>query len=214
MSVIAYAGTTTTTETFFAEGDCFEKNQYCELIDFRGISHTYWFGDSIDNPEESLYENVDFFVGGIGSGISCERGLCKNANNEVIGLDPKWPAFAGAVSSAGSIAPETASQPVVQQSAEPPYQLGSKVVDVGSRDYPIPQNKLIVVSKVNGLVIHRITVNGGNNKCMSFDENKSMSGKKRSNLNMGDDISLPIPNVCNLFQIDIETNMGSWTHSF
>lgn len=204
-AIAAYAGTTTSTNAAFSEGSCFEKNEYCEFTDFRGQSHEYWFGSSIKPTEESLYQSVDFYVGKLGSGISCDGGLCTNDKNEVVGLDPKWPPFTSAFAKEKASAP--AEQPV-QQATTIPYKLGMLEGNPYSGN-PLEQSpRLQVISLVKGLIVEKVNINEG--ECVTWIN--PASGKNKIS-RMGEAINIAIFH-CTLVKVDVTTNMGSWTHTF
>jgi hypothetical protein len=125
-----------------------------------------------------------------------------NANGEIIGLNPK---------TFNQTQPEQQQQPS-QQSSEPPYQVATATEVEGTDVHPIVYNVMRIISKVNGLQVYKVTVNEGSNKCFHFDASTSRDGKKRSNLNMGDALTIPLLKNCNFIKMDVETNMGAWTH--
>lgn len=213
-SVVAFAETTTSTETIFQEGTCYEKNEYCEFTDFRGQTHEYWFGSSMtSNPDENLYPTVPFYAGAVGNGVWCSDGLCVNANSEVIGIDPKWPAFADAYASQKSSATAPASAPV-QQAAEIPYKFMNRD---GRTPYGTIEHELLLVSLVDGLEVDSIVINDGTGGCGSF--NRALLKKSRPTLDfgkvgLGKELGVKFRDDCHIVRVEVVTNMGSWTHSF
>jgi hypothetical protein len=192
MSVIADAETVSKSlSTDVLEVDCMPGSAICDLTmsDGRVLS--------IEHGELKMYLEV---VPNI-KGSDDNPLFIYNDKFEIISLNPK---------TFGQDSAPT-EQPA-QQAAEPPYKIGEDIINMGSRDYPIPQTRMLIISKVNGLVIQKVIVNGGNNSCSQFDENTSPYGKSRNTLKMGDSFAVPIGKVCNLVQFQIITNMGSWTH--
>lgn len=201
-AVVAYAGNSNPDEALFAEGTCYEQNGYCELTDFRGQTHEYEFAE--------LGKNVAVYTGPQTNGVSCSGPICTNAQNQVIGLNPAYKdPYAGS-----SQQPQTTTQQPVQQASEPPYTLDSKVTNIGSVAYPVPSKQLLIMSKVNGLKIKNVVINEGNVNCVQFGTKSILTGHEKTNLDMGEVMAVRVPNLCNFVKMEIETNMGSWIHSF
>lgn len=189
-------------KVFFKNGSCHDKNELCEFEDFNGKAYEFWFSGSIEKPEESVFNYVPFYVGDRVEGIlfikdgeiGCDFGLCQNVKGEIVGLDPKWYAFSDAYANQNS------TQQPTQQSSEPPYKLSGIHGKYG--DYIFE-----VISKVNGLEVKAIIVNEGNCKVTPYGENK------KEPLKMGEEYKAWIFANCNVINITVVTNMGSWTHS-
>lgn len=201
-AVVAYAGNSNPDEALFAEGTCYEQNGYCELTDFRGQTHEYEFVD--------LSKNVDIYSGPQTNGVSCSGPICTNAQNQVIGLNPAYKdPYAGS-----SQQPQTTTQQPIQQASEPPYTLQSQHKTTGNSSYQVHTNLLLIMSKVNGLKIKNVVINEGNVNCVQFGTKSVLTGQEKTNIDMGEVMYVHVPTLCNFVKMEIETNMGSWTHSF
>lgn len=91
-------------------------------------------------------------------------------------------------------------QPIQQQSDEPPYKL-----DGYKEGF---ENNIELVSKVNGLHINKVVVNEG-----ACPLTSTLRNIKRD-LKMGEKTGFGVMISCNIIKITIETNQGSWTHTF
>lgn len=146
-------------------------------------------GKSVELTRDQLKEHMPISHSG-----DCIMEFCANDNGDVIGLNPEY----------------FSEQPAQQQAAEPPYRLSMMdgVQSINPLDRAV---KLVVTSTVSGLIVEKIIVNQG--ECMGWDRKGDLIRSSKPQLKMGGDIRVPLMG-CTPIKVDIETNMGSWTHTF
>lgn len=192
-------------QTLFQSAECFGKQGYCEFVDFRGNSSEPAF--------EEMPAIIDFYTGPIGTnGIVCEvsSAVCKNGNSEVMGLNPNFKDEEGNSFKGQSTASSQAAQQPVQQAAEPPYRL-STIDGIDSINPMDRAVKLVVTSIVSGLIVEEVVINEGS--CLGYSRKKDQWRTTVPVLPMGKDIKIPMPG-CTPIKVVVNTNMGSWTHTF